>query len=358
MSSNLESQHDTVFGKTLAAYNKPEMEEFVGFFTQRFANNNISPTEVFADKTCLDAGCGNGRGSIFMMSNNARHVDFADISPTNIKSTTQNLVDFGFTDFVGHETSLETLPFEDESFDFVWCNGVIMHTHNPDLCLRELTRVLRIGGQAWIYVYGAGGVYWYTVRHFRSLLSNISADTCIAALRLMGYANRYVAEYLDDWKVPYLRTYTDSDFSGRLSDFGFDNPQPLPYGVMYDTSHRRTTFPEDKIWLGDGDLRYLITKTASLKQGKGIPISNTEYGSDAPFSSQIIDKFKPVFDNLKKVANQEPLIMLATCAKMQYSLRQILTRKDPFAVNDFEDIAWASCSLASELLEHLRTENN
>ena len=198
MSSNLESQHDTVFGKTLAAYNKPEMEEFIGFFTQRFANNNISPTEIFADKTCLDAGCGNGRGSIFMMSNNARHVDFADISPTNIKSTTQNLVDFGFTDFVGHETSLETLPFEDESFDFVWCNGVIMHTHNPDLCLRELTRVLRIGGQAWIYVYGAGGVYWYAVRHFRSLLSNISADTCIAALRLMGYANRYVAEYLDD----------------------------------------------------------------------------------------------------------------------------------------------------------------
>ena len=119
MSSNLESQHDTVFGKTLAAYTKPEMEEFVGFFTQRFANNNISPTEVFADKTCLDAGCGNGRGSIFMMSNNARHVDFADISPTNIKSTTQNLVDFGFTSFVGHETSLETLPFEDESFDFV-----------------------------------------------------------------------------------------------------------------------------------------------------------------------------------------------------------------------------------------------
>ena len=358
MSSNLESQHDTVFGKTLAAYNKPEMEEFVGFFTQRFANNNISPTEVFADKTCLDAGCGNGRGSIFMMSNNARHVDFADISPTNIKSTTQNLVDFGFTSFVGHETSLETLPFEDESFDFVWCNGVVMHTHNPDLCLKELTRVLRIGGQAWIYVYGAGGVYWYAVRHFRSLLSNISADTCIAALRLMGYANRYVAEYLDDWKVPYLRTYTDSDFSGRLSDFGFDNPQPLPYGVMYDTSHRRTTFPEDKIWLGDGDLRYLETKTAVGKESAGIPISDSEYGSEAPFSPEIINRFKTIFDNLTDIVSEEPLIALATCAKIQFSLREILSREGPFAIDDFEDVARETCGLSADLLGRFRGENS
>ena len=353
MSKNLESQHDTVFGKTLALYNKTEMEEFVGFFERRFEANGINPTELFNNKICLDAGCGNGRGSIFMMSNKAKRVDFADISPTNIDSTQKNLETFGFSNCNGHETSLETLPFEDESFDFVWCNGVVMHTHDPDSCLKELARVLRVGGKAWIYVYGSGGTYWYIVRRFRSLLSYIPADACINTLRLMGYANRYVAEYLDDWKVPYLRTYTDADFSKRLEDLGFNKPQPLPYGVPYDTSHRRTIFPKDIIWLGDGDLRYLTTKRTAVVDGTGRPISDSEYGSNSPFSAEIVNKFKAPFDQLEQIVIEEPVLALATCAKIQFALRKILNQDGPFAVGKVEQVVYETLRLAKESQETL-----
>lgn len=350
MSTNLESQHDTVFGKTFALYDRPEMEEFVGFFRQRFAANKLDPRATFAGRRCLDAGCGNGRGSIFMLSNGARHVDFADISATNIESTMKNLRSFGFDSFEGHLTSLEKLPFEDESFDFVWCNGVVMHTHNPDTCLRELARVLKIGGQAWIYVYGAGGVYWYAVRRFRSLLAHVPAEACIAALRLMGYPNRYVAEYLDDWKVPYLRTYTAADFSARLSDFGFDGPATLPYGVVYDTSHRRTLYPQDAVWLGDGDLRYLITKTMAVADG-GKPISDSEYGSHAPFAPEIVARLEKPFDRIAELTGGEPLVALATCAKIQFALREILSREGPFAIDDFDLVLREALTVASEVVE-------
>jgi SAM-dependent methyltransferase len=287
-----------------------------------------------------------------MMSNGAKRVDFADISPTNIESTTRNLKSFGFDNFSGHLTSLEKLPFKDESFDFVWCNGVIMHTHNPDACLRELARVLKIGGRAWIYVYGSGGAYWYAVRRYRALLADIPAEACIAALRIMGYANRYVAEYLDDWKVPYLRTYTDADFGARLADFGFERTRPLPYGVVYDTSHRRTLFPQDTVWLGEGDLRYLVTKTGSIGTG-GKPLSDSEYGSDAPFDPKILALFAARFDELSETVSGHPMVALAACAKIQFALREILSRDGVFAVDDFEAKLVETLEMAGEVVEKL-----
>lgn len=347
MNDNREDQHDTVFGKTFALYDRPEMEEFVGFFRQRFAANRLDARKIFEGRNCLDAGCGNGRGAIFMMSNGAKRVDFADISPTNIESTTKNLTSFGFDNVKGHLTSLETLPFADETFDFVWCNGVVMHTRNPDACLRELSRVLKVGGQAWIYVYGSGGAYWYSVQRYRRLLANVPADACIAALRLMGYANRYVAEYLDDWKVPYLRTYTDADFGTRMADFGFDNPRPLPYGVSYDTSHRRTLYPADAAWLGEGDLRYLSTKTGKGGAG-GKPISDSEYGSDAPFDPKVTERYAPVFDTLASAVKDHPMIALAACAKAQFALREILSREGPLALAAYDDVLRGVVAMAQD----------
>jgi ubiquinone/menaquinone biosynthesis C-methylase UbiE len=334
-STNLESQHDAVFGKTFALYDRPEMEEFVGFFRQRFAANKLDPRAIFEGRACLDAGCGNGRGSIFMMSNGAKRVDFADISPTNIESTTHNLKSFGFDNFAGNLTSLEKLPFKDESFDFVWCNGVIMHTHNPDACLRELARVLKIGGRAWIYVYGSGGAYWYAVRRFRKIVRDVAPARCISALRLLGYAPRFVAEYLDDWKVPYLRTYTDADFGTRLADFGFERTVPLPRGVSYDTSERRTRYPEDAPWLGEGDLRYLVKKPGNVRAG-GKPISASEYGSEVDFDSRIPKRFAPAFDRLEQALEGDPITALAACGRIQFRLRELMSQEGPLKLESWE----------------------
>lgn len=162
-----ESEHEAVYGKSFALYDKEEMVKFTDFFRQRFKANGIDPKVVFPGKRCIDAGCGNGRGTLFMLENGAKHVASVDISPTNIESTERNCRTFGFDAFDTRFVSLEQLPFADEEFDFVWCNGVVMHTANLDASLFEISRVLRIGGESWIYVYGPGGVYWYLVDAFR-----------------------------------------------------------------------------------------------------------------------------------------------------------------------------------------------
>src|SRR5690606_25539730 len=155
---------------SFALYEKEEVANFADYFTQRFAANNLNSKAIFAGKRCLDAGCGGGRGSLFMLMNGAAHVTAMDVSPTNIETTLRNCTAFGFDSVTCRQSSLEAIPFDDGEFDFVWCNGVIMHTENPDACLSEISRVLKVGGNAWIYVYGAGGLYWYLVRHFRKVL--------------------------------------------------------------------------------------------------------------------------------------------------------------------------------------------
>lgn len=42
----------------------------------------------------------------------------------------------------------ESLDFEDESFDVVYCHTVLHFTPNPDRMVAEIRRVLRPGGQA------------------------------------------------------------------------------------------------------------------------------------------------------------------------------------------------------------------
>lgn len=345
-SASREKEHDDVYGKSFALYNKDEMAQFTDYFRQRFYANNLDSRAIFSGKRCLDAGCGGGRGTLFMLMNGAAHVTAVDVSATNIESTARNCKEFSFDSVTCVESSLENLAFDDGQFDFVWCNGVIMHTANPDASLAEISRVLRIGGQAWIYVYGAGGLYWYLINEFRNILDNLATPRALAIMQLMRLSVRYIGEYMDDWKVPYLRAYSSAEFSARLHDFGFSNPAPLLRGVEYDTSERRTLYPQDIPWLGDGDLRYLITKERTdchdgAKLGES-PLSNPDY-----YASEVAECFGPLVSELKLLVTENNVLAVVVCANLQRELRDTMSRKGTLDVAGFK-------ARFSEVLQQLR----
>ena len=211
-----EKRYEEVYGDTFAMYSKEEMKEFIEPFQIRFDRNGLDAKKIFEGKKCFDAGCGNGRGTLFMLMNGAKHVDSYDFSEKNIESTNKFVKDFGFSEFKTHQGSLEEIPFEDESFDFVWCNGVIMHTDRPNNCLSEISRILKAGGNSWIYIYGSGGAYWYIIYQLRELVKDIQIQEAIAHLRLYRYSTRYVAEFIDDWYATNLRSYTKDDLSKKV----------------------------------------------------------------------------------------------------------------------------------------------
>jgi ubiquinone/menaquinone biosynthesis C-methylase UbiE len=98
--------------------------------------------ERFRGQLVLDAGSGAGDQSRWLLERGAQVVSI-DLSAA-IDVVARKLR--GDARWAGVQGDITALPFADSQFDFVYCEGVIQHTRDSALTVRELCRVLRPGG--------------------------------------------------------------------------------------------------------------------------------------------------------------------------------------------------------------------
>lgn len=327
-----------VFGDTFSLYDEKSFDEFVAPFYTRLKNNGINK-DIFKGKRCLDAGCGGGRGSILMAQCGAKEVVGVDFSATNIESCRKRAQQKGFSNMTFQQHSLMDLPFEDDSFDIIWCNGVLMHTIDPDKGLQEISRVLKKGGHMWLYVYGSGGVYWLMVDWVRNTLKGVDVKDCIYQLRIMDMPIRRIAEWIDDWFAGYLRRYTNADVENRLTELGFVNTDRLKYGTIYDTSQRRQEADTHEIHLmGEGDLRYFCQKSRNPAGDKyKLPDSPLCEGScfqDSPEVTQFLAPLEELSENLRKLEKKKgheiSAFKILVCRSVHTKVRSLHETEGPF----------------------------
>ena len=126
-----------------------------GFFTghETLAGRLIRPSgfDVRGCKRILDAGCGNGRYTKFILRQ-ADHdalITGFDLSRHMLRRARWKLK----TDRVGHVAAdLTRLPYPDAFFDAVICGWVLEHLPDPRPGLRQLARVLQPGGKLLLLV--------------------------------------------------------------------------------------------------------------------------------------------------------------------------------------------------------------
>jgi SAM-dependent methyltransferase len=101
----------------------------------------------------LDAACGTGRITAFLVKQGFADVVASDISPAMMAVARRHLPQIPF-----HQADVTSLPFEDASFDTVTCIGLLMHLdENTRLkALRELARVSR---RSLVIQYGCVGAF-------------------------------------------------------------------------------------------------------------------------------------------------------------------------------------------------------
>jgi SAM-dependent methyltransferase len=350
-----------VYGDTFALYDESEFDAFVQPFYERLHANGISP-EIFRGARCLDAGCGGGRGSVLMAECGAREVVGVDLSERNVETSRRRAEQRGLEQCTFLQGSLVDIPFDDESFDVVWCNGVLHHAEDPDRGLVEITRVLRPGGRLWLYLYGSGGIYWFMVDWVRELLGGHGARDCIYQLRLMSIPVRRIAEWIDDWFTPFLRRYTILDVRARLEALGFADPEPLPGGTVYDTSRRRIGADETEAQLmGEGDLRFFSTKTGAA-HANGSPLPDPRDGKGSPYAEgEAVTAFGAPLARIgaqleeveRRAGSESGLYRVAVCSSVHAKVRSLLETDAPF---DTDQLHEHLVELESTLGEFARAE--
>lgn len=106
----------------------------------------------------LDAGCGTGQLAIFLSMTNRRVVGI-DFSNSSLRKGHNFKQEFDMKDVHFAQMDLFHPGLREESFDYVFCNGVLHHTADAYGGFQVLCRLLKKGGYIVIGLYNTYGRY-------------------------------------------------------------------------------------------------------------------------------------------------------------------------------------------------------
>jgi len=107
----------------------------------------------------LEIGAGIGT-DLSQFARNGAVVTDLDLSAGHMAHAKENFALRGLqARFVHHDA--ERLPFDDDTFDVVYSNGVLHHTPNTRSVVAEIKRVLKPGGKAIIMMYAEDSLHYW-----------------------------------------------------------------------------------------------------------------------------------------------------------------------------------------------------
>jgi ubiquinone/menaquinone biosynthesis C-methylase UbiE len=102
---------------------------------------------ILKGKHLLEVGCGMGYDSLEFLKRGVR-ITATDLTPNAIRLTRRHFKIEGVQAEDIRTANALDLPFEDNTFDAVWANGVLHATGDTARAIRETCRVLKPGGRA------------------------------------------------------------------------------------------------------------------------------------------------------------------------------------------------------------------
>lgn len=254
---SLEKSTSNLYSELWKDFNIETLTEESLMLLKRRLPADIIATSIVG-KNVLDLGCGSGRYSIALVRAGALKVLGIDFQAKAFYNARKWCHEYSQpVEFLSADV-LE-LPINDQSFDFIFCNGVLHHTKSIRKGIQELSRVLKPSGKAFLYIYGAGGIFWRTREVLRGIFKKIPLTYTRMVLRTMGLpSNRFI--FCDTWYVPVENYTTTAQLQSILEETGLRYKKLIgnsPFDL--DKAIAAKTPGAEEMW-GDGEHRYILQK--------------------------------------------------------------------------------------------------
>lgn len=249
------------YGKLFKEFTMRQYIEAKDLLEIRLSRNHVSFND-WSTASVLDQGCGGGRYTVALKLLGAQHATGLDISEIGIADAKLKSQQLGISNVDFIHGSVLDMPFNDESFDIVYSNGVLHHTSDWEKGIQEQLRVMKPGGMGWQYLIEApGGIFWDKIEILRAILRKVNKNFAAKVLASLAVPNNRIFYMLDHVMVPINTRLTPEELENSLEKAGAKNLRRLNRGTDFDrVEYLYQGIPYGLEKFGVGENRYIFTK--------------------------------------------------------------------------------------------------
>lgn len=223
-------------------------QNFVFQWDLPFYEERVEMVQFTGQRRVLDAGCGFGQWSAALAKFN-EHVVAMDRAENMVETTRLLTRRWERPNVEARIGALPDIDEPDESFDLVWCSGVLMFT-DRDATMKQFHRVLRPGGRLYVMMNGRG----------RWLYKTLTSITRLNRRRLKVSLRAYLHGADDSARPSYLGLKDVSAFAQR---YGFEHVAAASDGCIDLSDHkpprRRPMFREGMLGY-DNNIEFVLRR--------------------------------------------------------------------------------------------------
>tara|TARA_B100001750_G_C15481828_1_gene585881 strand:+ start:74 stop:1054 length:981 start_codon:yes stop_codon:yes gene_type:complete len=190
--------------------------------------------ELPMESKILEAGCGTGQMSLYLSRYN-RKIYAIDISKGSLIEAEKFRKKNDIKNVYFQRMNIFNLCFKSNFFDIIISNGVLHHTHNPELAFKQLVQVLKKDG---LIIIGLYHKYGRLVTRIRQKLISIFGDKMM--ILDPRFKRSYVSDkkkyawFLDQYKNPSETLHTFSEILDWFKKNNLDFVSSIPFNFNID----------------------------------------------------------------------------------------------------------------------------
>jgi ubiquinone/menaquinone biosynthesis C-methylase UbiE len=164
-----------------------------------------------------------------------------------------------FNNVIFKKTNYKKIHFNNNKFDFIFCNGILSHLSCWKKTLKEFERILKPKGKLWLNIFGDSKFRRLPI-NFKKKINPKEKNIIKKILFLEGW-NIQKVNYLEniffwDNRILFKKKHIENFFL----EIGFKKINYLKRGIDTDLSEKVFKNKSLRSLYNDGDLRYILEK--------------------------------------------------------------------------------------------------